>query len=96
MNNDGRIDIIKGDGRRASEEFSPDKLHRSVVAACLSSQSPIGEAEHIARRVCLNVITWCAEKGEVTSSDVRRTAATILEDFNAEAAYLYRTHQQII
>lgn len=96
MTDDGRIDIVKSKGRRPSEEFNVDKLHKSIVAACLSGQAPIGEAENIARSVCLHVLTWCAEKGEVTSSDLRRVASNVLEEFHADAAYLYRTHQQIV
>lgn len=96
MNDNGRIDIVKAKGRRPSEEFSVDKLHKSIVAACLSGQAPIGEAENIARSVCLGVITWCAEKGEVTSSDLRRIASAVLNEFHPDAAYLYSTHQQIV
>lgn len=91
-----RIDIVKAGGKRPSEEFSADKLHRSIVSACLSDQTPIGEAEEIARTVCLHVIAWCAEKGEVTSADLRRIAAQTLDNFHPEAAYLYRNQQQIV
>lgn len=96
MEDEGRIDIVKAGGKRPSEEFSADKLHKSIVAACLTDLTPIGEAEEIARTVCLHVIAWCAEKGEVTSADLRRIAASTLERFHPEAAYLYRNHQQIV
>lgn len=91
-----RVDVIKRSGRRASEEFSPDKLHASIMAACLSVRSPIGEAESIASRVCLDVMNWCVERGEVTSEDLRRIAAKLLDVFHPDAAYLYRHHQLIV
>lgn len=93
---DGRIDVIKAHGRRPSEEFSTDKLHKSIVAACLSNRTPIGEAEQIGRSVCLSVISWCAERGEVTTDDLRRIAAFALTQLHPDASYLYRNHQQIV
>lgn len=88
--------IVKRHGERASEEFDADKLHRSIIAACLSVRTPIGEAEMIARDVCLSVIHWCSEKGEVTSDDLRRMSARTLQLFHPEAAYLYQHHQLIL
>lgn len=97
MTNDtGRIDIVKRGGRRPSEEFSAEKLHHSIVAACLSDRTPDGDAEAIARHVCLQVIAWCSQKGEITSSDVRLMASRVLERFHPEAAYLYKHHQALI
>lgn len=91
-----RIDIVKRGGRRPSEEFNATKLHSSIVAACLSDRTPLGDAEEIARHVCLQVIVWCAEKGEVTSGDLRRMAYRVLERFQPEAAYLYKHHESMI
>lgn len=88
--------IVKRGGARPSEEFDADKLHTSVVAACLSVRTPVGEAEMIARDVCLSVIQWCAQKGEVTSEDLRRMAARTLHLFHPDAAYLYQHHQLIL
>lgn len=93
---DVTINIVKRKGKRDSEEFNPDKLHKSIVAACLSVRTPIGEAESIARRVSFGVIGWCAQRGEVTSDDLRRVAALTLEKFHQEAAYLYRHHELIV
>ena len=96
IHDDGRIDIVKRGGKRPSEEFNAEKLHKSIVAACASDRTPIGDAEAIARHVCLQVIAWCAEKGEVTSDDLRRMATRVLERFHPEAAYLYQHHQAMI
>lgn len=91
-----RVDVVKRRGQRSSEEFSPDKLHASIMAACLSVRTPIGEAESIASRVCLDVMNWCVERGEVTSDDLRRIASKLLDIFHPDAAYLYRHHQLIV
>jgi len=90
------IDIIKRSGQRPSESFDRTKLHKSVLAACLSVRSPEGEAETIAANVCDIVGSWLASKPEVTSSDLRRKATEALTSFHPEAAYLYKHHRLVI
>lgn len=90
------IDIIKRGGRRPSEAFDRTKLHSSVRAACLSVRSPEGEAELTADRVCRVVITWCNNKPEVTSNDLRRKATEALTKLHPEAAYLYQHHRHVL
>lgn len=88
--------VVKRSGSRMTEQFSPDKLHASVQAACLSVRSPEGEAELIAHRVVDAVAQWCYKKSTVTSSDIRRIAARGLELLHPEAAYLYQTHEMVV
>jgi transcriptional regulator NrdR family protein len=87
------IDIIKRDGRRPSEEFSKEKLHDSIVAACLSVRTPVGQAEAIAHAVSESVIGWLQNKPEVTSHDLRRIAAKHLQTHHPDAAYIYQQHR---
>ena len=91
-----RITIIKAGGKRPSEEFDAEKLHRSIVATCLSLRTPEGQAEEIARHVCLNVIRWCANRPEITSADIRRISAEILAKHHPEAAYLYKQQLTVL
>lgn len=84
-----RIDIFKARGRRPSEEFSPDKLKKSIVATCLSLRTPEGQAEEIAEAVYQGVLKWCENRPEITSDDIRRVGAGILAKHHPEAAYLY-------
>lgn len=88
--------IVKQKGIRSSEPFSPDKLHASVRAACLSVRSPEGEAETIAKRVVDAVVTWSTDKAAITSEDVRRIASRGLELLHPEAAYLYQHHTAVV
>jgi len=90
------IDIVKAGGRRPSERFNRDKLHASVLAACLSVRSPEGEAEEVANNVCDTVVIWLNTKPEVTSADLRRKAAETLETHHPEAAYLYKRHRLVM
>lgn len=90
------VDVVKRRGERPSENFSRDKLHGSIRAACLSVRSPEGEAEEAASRVCDAVIDWLSERPEVTSDDLRRVATIHLRVYHPEAAYLYENHRNII
>lgn len=90
------IDIIKRQGKRPSEAFQPKKLHASIVAVCISLNTPEGEAERIARRVNEAVLRWCKTKPEATSVDIRLQAAKHLEKLHEPAAHLYRHHRQIL
>lgn len=90
------VDIIKRGGKRPTEPFNRDKLHASVIAACLSVRSPEGLAETTAHAVCDAVIAWLENKSTVTSADLRTAASKYLEQFHPEAAYLYKHHRLVI
>lgn len=91
-----RIDIVKAKGKRPSEEFDPIKLHQSIVACCLSLKTPEGQAEEVARSVCLGVLNWCEGRPEITSSDIRRVGANIMQKQHPEAAYIYRQQLTVL
>jgi transcriptional regulator NrdR family protein len=91
--NDGLIDVIKRDGKRPTESFSRAKLHSSIVAACLSEQTPVGQAEAIAEAVTASVVDWLQTRPEVTSHDLRRIASKHLHVHHPDAAYLYEQHR---
>lgn len=88
--------IIKQGGRRDHEPYVRDKLHRSIIAACLSVRSSEGSAETAADAVCKAIETWLKERPEVTSDDIRRVAARTLKIHNPEAAYFYTHHKHIV
>lgn len=95
MSAPGRIDVVKSSGSRI-EEFQPEKLHRSIVATCLSLRTPEGQAEEIARAVTTGVIRWCGNRPEITSADIRRVAAQLLEQHHPEAAYIFKQQLMVI
>jgi len=88
--------IVKRQGKRPTEAFKAEKLHASIVAVCLSVQAPIGQAEATASSVCNEVTVWLDEKPEVTSEDLRRKAAIVLEKYHQDAAHLYKHHHMVI
>ena len=87
------VDIIKRGGKRQSERFMREKLHASIVAACLSVRAPEGHAEATAHAVCEGVIDWLEKRLEVTSNDIRVVATRFLKNYHPEAAYLYEQHR---
>ncbi len=94
--NHPRIDVIKAGGRRPTEEFDPEKLHKSIVATCQSLNVPDGQSDNIARSVCLEVIRWCGDRAEITSSDIRRVGTEIFKKHHPEAAYLYKQQLMVL
>ena len=86
-------DIIKHGGHRPSERFAREKLHASIVAACLSVRAPEGQADNTAKLVCDGVIEWLEKRPEVTSDDIRVVASRHLHRYHPEAAYLYEQHR---
>jgi len=93
MSQGGAIDIIKRNGRRPSEAFELEKLHKSIMAALLSARTAPGQAESVARAVTRDVSEWLASRPEVTSEDLRRVAARHLKNHHPDAAYLYEQHR---
>ena len=88
--------IIKRQGHRPSERFQREKLHKSVLAACLSVRTPEGQAEATATAVSDAVVHWLEKKPEVTSDDLRRKATETLASLHPDAAYLYKHHRLVI
>lgn len=90
------VDIIKHGKKHRSEQFAREKLFASLVATCISVNTPVGQAEALANAVCDAVIEWLESRPEVTSHDIRINATKHLKKFHPEAAYLYEQHKIII
>lgn len=88
--------VIKRRGKRPTETFEYKKLYSSILATCLSVQTPEGQAEATAKKVCDAVTDWLSDKPEITSEDIRRKAASVLAKYHSEAADLYKHHHMVI
>ena len=88
--------IVKRQGKRPTEAFEREKLHASILATCLSVKAPEGQAQATATTVSDAVADWLEDKPEVTSEDIRRKAASVLERYHPEAAHLYKHHHMVI
>lgn len=88
--------VVKTGRGKHPEFFNAEKLQKSIVAACASSGTPIGQAESLARRVVNEVEIWLENRPEVTSADIRRVAARYLKPYHPDASYLYEHHRSIL
>lgn len=88
--------VVKSGRGKHPESFDEEKLHKSIVAACVSSGMPVGQAESIARRVVREVDEWLENRPEITSGDIRRAAARFLKKYHPDASYLYEHHRSIL
>jgi len=99
MHEGGLTLIVKRHGHghsAATEHFNADKLRDSIIAACVSCGVPSGHADSISRRITGQVTEWLIDKPEVTSEDLRRTAAHYLKTHHPDAAYLYEHHRSTL
>ena len=87
------VDVVKQSKARGNEQFSKEKLHASIVAACLSVRTPVGQAEAIAHAVSDSVVAWLENKPEVTSQDLRLVTAKHLHSHHPDAAYMYQQYR---
>lgn len=88
--------VVKNSHHRHPEPFDREKLHQSIVAACLSAGTPEGHANSMARRVADDVLVWLESRPEVTSNDLRRVAAQGLRTYHPDASYLYEHHRSTL
>lgn len=88
--------VVKNARHREPELFDQNKLHKSLIAACLASGAPTGHAESMARRVTEEVVIWLESRPEVTSDDLRRVASRYLRTYHPDASYLYEHHRSTI
>lgn len=85
--------IVKRAGH--NEIYDERKLYASIFSACQSVREPMGSAELIADKVVKDTSEWIAKKHEVTSNDIRHTAAKHLQAYHPDAAYMYLHHRVI-
>lgn len=88
--------VVKNSRHRHAEVFDREKLHKSLVAACLSTGAPAGHADSMASRVTDEVIKWLESRPEVTTNDIRRVASNSLRTYHPDASYLYEHHRSTL
>jgi transcriptional regulator NrdR family protein len=85
--------IVKRAGH--TELYDEKKLYASIFSACLVMRESMESAELIAEKVCAHTNEWIEKKHEVTSNDIRHTAAKFLEPYNSDAAFMYKHHRVV-
>jgi len=83
--------IIKRRGH--SEKFDEKKIYASAYAACLNAEFGEQKCEEVAEKVMKEVTKAIkARHNAVDSSEIAELTHKILEKFNKDVAFLYKTH----
>jgi hypothetical protein cdivTM7_00107 len=78
------------------EKFNYKKLQKSLNETFLIVKSPEGQSNEFVRKTLLEFAVWQRNKPEITSGDIRRQTADILQKIHPEAAYVYKNFKSII
>lgn len=86
--------IVKRHGHK--EEFDEKKLYASIYTSCLVARSGTKQAEITASLVLNELGGWLKNKQTlITSNDIRRHTAKLLNQHNPDAAYTYLHHRVV-
>ena len=86
--------VVKSDGE--VEKFDYKKLQTSLSETFLIVRSPEGQSNEFVQKTLLEFAVWQRNKPEITSGDIRRQTADILQKIHPEAAYVYKNFKSII
>ena len=78
------------------EKFSPEKLENSLKITFNMLITPEGQAEQYIKQIFSTFSKWQDDKPEITSADIRRQVAKILENIDPSAAYIFENFKSII
>ncbi len=85
--------VVKRRGH--NQEFDPKKLYASIYSACITLRMREGQAELIADNVTKDVTDDLSHHHQVDSKELVQIVVRYLEQYNSDAAYMYKTHRDI-
>jgi len=85
--------IVKREGHE--EKFDKKKVYASCYSACLSTKMEKEEAEKICEKVSKQVKSSIIAKACVTSDQIFKKTTSILNKYDKDAAFMYKTHRDI-
>jgi len=77
------------------EDYDSERLLSAVERAIATDRVPIGDAKTLSNRVIKQIERWLTDKTEVTSQELRLQTAAVLDDYDADAAYLYENEKRL-
>lgn len=83
--------------RRGHEEhYDPQKIEMTCSRACSNAHILREEAQNICFNITQYVTEWVeSENREISSQELFDLVADRLEQYNRDAAFMYRTHRDI-
>ena len=86
--------VVKSDGK--IQEFSPDKLEKSLIITFNMLKTPEGQSERYIKKALSEFENWQEDKPEITSADIRRKISEILQNIDPSAAYIFENFKGIM
>ena len=85
--------VIKRDGHE--EQFKKDKVYKSVYESCLNAHHNKKNASNMAKKVINDLIKELKGKKKTTTDEIFKLISTLIENYDADAAFLYETHRDV-
>ncbi|MDP3901284.1 MAG: ATP cone domain-containing protein [bacterium] len=85
-------EVIKRDGSR--QPFDPEKLRRSIEAACQDADSTAERTKEVVEQVSSEVLSSVSERPEVSTSELGSMILGKLETVEPSAAQAWRKHEE--
>ncbi|MCL2173873.1 hypothetical protein FWH58_01045 [Candidatus Saccharibacteria bacterium] len=80
---------------KIATDYDQERLARAVQRAAMANRTPIGDAKTEASQVIGRLERWLRDKTEITSHELRLQTATLLSDYDADAADYYLTENML-
>ena len=85
--------IVKRKGHK--EEYDERKEYASIFAPCKNVHLNDAEAESIADKVAKEITSWIKEKTEVNYTEIFEKVSELLNKYNEDASFMYKTHLDV-
>lgn len=86
--------IVKRAGHK--EMFDERKLYASIFSACMVTRMSNQLAESVAEKVTMHVASHLERKNEITAKEIKDATYEVFKQYDADAAYLYRHHKDLV
>lgn len=86
--------IVKSSG--LVEDFSKEKLKKSLTQTFNITKSPTGQTEDFIKKILADFEKWQKDKPEITSRDIRLKITRISKKYHPEASYIYDNFKKIL
>lgn len=75
--------------------YDADRLEKAVARAARANHVPVGDADHLAKKVAATLEAWISHKPEITAKELRLATANALATFDPGTAYLYENENKL-
>ena len=77
------------------ERFDERKIYASCYSACINCSINKLKAEKICEKASREIKLWIKNKKQVTSDDLFNKLSKILNKFDRDASFMYKTHRDV-